>query len=54
MSQREGGILLFFIFVLERMENKKSDYFLKIYKIRPLIDMDLIFFFNFHNILVVS
>ena len=32
-------------FVLERMEDEKYDFFLKIHKIGTLIDMDLLFFF---------
>ena len=41
-------------FVLERMEGEKYKFFLEINKIRPLLDMDLLFFFNFRNLLVDS
>ena len=41
-------------FVLERMENEKYDFSLEMHKIRPLIDMDLNYFFNFRHILVDS
>ena len=50
-----GGIkLVKSDFVLECMENEKYDFFLEINKIRPLLDMDLLFYFYFRNLLVDS